>query len=306
VPGSRHGSRAILTVRPYAGVADLPVLHEVARAVWAADGPRALLHLGDLTWGLYQHEPEAAWPKTVAIFERDGAPVAFGILWLPQTLQCSVHPAHRHVEVYDALLDWFETAAGDDLDGGLDVQLLESDETLREALERRGWVPNPEAAVFEHRVRSLVEPVEAPELPEGYVLRHVGPDDVERRVEVHRAAFHPSKVTVPAYLALRELPPYRADLDLVVEAPDGSFAAYALVWLDEENGVGELEPVGTHPAHQRLGLGKAVCQEAARRLRALGARHAVVYSLAGYHSGRLYESAGFTHVDRHIELRRST
>jgi ribosomal protein S18 acetylase RimI-like enzyme len=305
VPGTCDGARAILTVRPYAGLADLPVLHEVARAVWSADGPRALPHVGDVTWGLYQHEAAVARPKTIAIFERAGAPVAFGILWLPQTLQCAVHPAHRDEETYDALLDWFETAAGEELDGGLDVQLLESDIALRAALERRGYGPYPEAAVFEHRVRSLAEPVEVPGLPAGYVLRHVGPDDVARRVDVHRAAFHPSKVTVPGYLALRELPPYRADLDLVVEAPDGSFAAYALVWLDEENGVGELEPVGTHPAHQRLGLGKAVCLEAARRLRELGAGTAVVYSLAGYHAGLLYERAGYTQVDRHIELRRS-
>jgi ribosomal protein S18 acetylase RimI-like enzyme len=291
--------------RPFEGPADLPALHAVARAAMAADKPRSLPHVGDVTWGLYQHEPELAWPKRVQIFERDGAPVAFGILWLPQTLQCAVHPAHRDDEVYDAVLEWFAGAAGDELDGGLDVQLVESDATLGAALQRHGYAPNPEAAIFEHRVRSLEEPVEEPLLPDGYVLRHVAAEDLERRVEVHRAAFHPSKVTAPAYSALRELPPYRADLDLVVEAPDGSFAAYALVWLDDENGIGELEPVGTHPDHQRLGLGKAVCLEACRRLRALGADTAVVYSLAGYHAGRLYAAAGFEPVDRHIELRRS-
>ena len=165
---------------------------------------------------------------------------------------------------------------------------------------------------MEHRARSLESPVDAVPLPEGYRLRHVSSDadlepdlepDLERRVEVHRAAFHPSKVTVNAYRLLRTLPPYRAELDLVVEAPDGSFAAFALVWLDEQNGVGELEPVGTHPDHQRLGLGKAVCLEACRRLRARGADTAVVYSLHGYHAGRLYESAGFEVVDRHLEYR---
>ena len=291
--------------RSFEGPADLPALHAVARAAMAAGKPCSIPHVGDVTWSLYQHEPELAWPKLVQIFERDGAPVAFGILWLPQTLQCSVHPAHRDDEVYDALLEWFAGAAGEELDGGLDVQLLESDHALAAALARHGYVSNPEAPVFEHRVRSLGEPVEETRLPSGYALRQVGDDDVERRVEVHRAAFHPSKVTVPAYRALQELPPYRADLDVVVEAPDGSFAAYALVWLDEENGIGELEPVGTHPGHQRLGLGKAVCLEACRRLRALGADTAVVYSLGGYHAGRLYAAAGFEQVDRQIERRRS-
>lgn len=295
-----------MTSRPFAGPADLGALHAVARAAMAADKPRSFVHVGDVTWGLYQHEPGLARPKRVQVFERDGAPVAFGILWLPQTLQCAAHPRHRDDEVYDALLEWFAGAAGNEVDGGLDVQLLESDAPLRAALARHGYAPYPEATVFEHRVRSLVEPVEESTLPDGYTLRHVGPEDVERRVEVHRAAFHPSKVTVPGYRAMRELPPYRADLDLVLEAPDGSFAAYALVWLDEENGIGELEPVGTHPDHQRLGLGKAVCLEACRRLRELGADTAVVYSLAGYHAGRLYAAAGFEQLDRHIELRRST
>jgi GNAT superfamily N-acetyltransferase len=283
----------------------LPVLHEVARAVWRVDGPRALPHVGDLTWGLYQHEPVLAWPKTIAIFERDGVAVAFGIVWLPQTLQCGVHPEHRVDEVYDALLGWFPGVAGDDLEGGLDVQLLESDAALRAALERHGYAPNLEAPVFDHRVRSLLRPVEKPGLPAGYVLRHVtGEEDLERRVEVHRAAWAPSKFTLPAYRALRGLPPYRTDLDLVVEAPDGSFASYALVWLDDENGVGELEPVGTHPAHRRLGLGRAVCLEACSRLRALGADTAVVYSVADSPAARLYEAAGFDPVDRQIELRR--
>ena len=273
----------------------------------ASAKPRSIPHVGDVTWGLYQHEPEVEWPKRTRIWERDGAPVAFGILWLPQTLQSVIHPEHRDDEVYDALLEWFADAAGGELDGGLDAQVLESDAQFRAALERHGFVPNPEARAFEHRTRSLAEPVEKPELPPGYVHRHVGgEDDFERRVEVHRSAWEPSKFTLPAYRTLRMLPPYREDLDLVVEAPDGSFAAYALVWLDEENGIGELEPVGTHPAQQRLGLGTAVCLDACRRLRGLGADTAVVYSLAGYHAGRLYAAAGFEPVDRHLEFRRST
>ncbi len=289
--------------RAYAGPSELATLHELARAVWRADKPRALPHVGDVTWGLYQHEPAVEWPKLTRIFERDGRPVAFGILWRPQTLQPAVHPDHRDEEVYDALLDWFEGAAGAEIDGGLDVQLLASDESLAAALERRGYAPH-EGEHSDHRARSLVAPVESSVLPDGYLLRAVaGEEDVERRVEIHRAAWEPSKFTAPAYRRLRTLAPYRADLDLVVEAPGGEFAAYAQVWLDEENAVGELEPVGTHPAHRRRGLARAVCLEACRRLRELGADTAVVYSVAGSPAGRVYEAAGFAALDRHIEYR---
>lgn len=304
--GSRHRSHSALSSRPYAGPVDLPTLHEVVRACWRTDKPRAIPHIGDVTWSLYQHEPELTWPKKTEILERAGTPVAFGILWSPQTLQSAIHPDHRDDEVYDALLGWLAREAGEKLDGGLDVQLLESDERFRAALERHGYAQNPDASTFEHRVRSLAKPIEEPKLPDGYLLRPVdGEEDFERRVEIHRAAWEPSKFTLPAYRALRELPPYRADLDLVVEAPDGSFAAYALVWLDEENGVGELEPVGTHPAQRRLGLGKAVCLEACRRLRELGADTAVVYALSGSHAGLLYAASGFEQVDLHVEFRRS-
>lgn len=292
-----------MTSRAYAGVADLATLHEVARAIWRVDKPHALPHVGDVTWGLYQHEPAVAGPKETRIFERGGSPVAFGILWLPQTLQLAVHPEHRDKQVYDELLDWFEGAAGEDVDGGLEVQLLESDRSLAEALRGRGYEPL-EGGYFEHRVRSLATPVEPPNLAEGYILRAVGgEEDVERRVEIHRAVWEPSKFTVPAYRRLRGLPPYRADLDLVVEAPDGSFAAYAQVWLDEENAVGELEPVGTHPAQRNRGLARAVCVEACRRLRELGADTAVVYSVGGAAAGRVYEAAGFEAIDRHVEYR---
>ena len=55
-------------------------------------------------------------------------------------------------------------------------------------------------------------------------------------------------------LELQTVWPYRADLDCVVEAPDGSLVAYCLAWLDDANRVGELEPVGTHPDYRRRGL----------------------------------------------------
>ncbi|MCP9486791.1 MAG: hypothetical protein MSC30_13090 [Gaiellaceae bacterium MAG52_C11] len=179
--------------------------------------------------GLYQHEPELAWPKRTRIFERDGAPIAFGILWLPQTLRSAVHPEHRSDAVYDALLEWFASAAGPELDGGLDAQLLESDDAFRTALERHGYAPLPNESWFEHRVRSLQAPIEEPELPDGYVLRSVaGEADLEPRVELHRAAWEPSRFTLPAYRFLRTLPPYREKLDLVVEAPGGRLAAYSV------------------------------------------------------------------------------
>ena len=90
--------------------------------------------------------------------------------------------------------------------------------------------------------------------------------------------------------------PWRADLDCVAVAPDGTVASYAIAWLDERNRLGELEPVGTRAEEQRKGLGRAVCLYACRRLKEEGAAEALVGSRGddAYPVPRkLYESIGF-------------
>jgi hypothetical protein len=89
-----------------------------------------------------------------------------------------------------------------------------------------------------------------------------GESDADARAGVHRAAFSlpglpPSRVDADGYLQVMRAWPYRAELDWLVEAPDGTPVAFCLVWLDEHNRVAVLEPVGTDPGHRRLGLAGA-------------------------------------------------
>ena len=86
--------------------------------------------------------------------------------------------------------------------------------------------------------------------------------------------------------------PYRETLDCVVEAPDGRFAAYCQCWPDDENRVGEFEPVGVREEFRRCGLGAAVCTFALQRLHAEGIRQAIVYC-ATEPACELYQSLGF-------------
>jgi ribosomal protein S18 acetylase RimI-like enzyme len=113
-------------------------------------------------------------------------------------------------------------------------------------------------------------------------------------------------LTEDRYRRVTQAWPYRTDLDCVVEAPDGSFAAYVLCWYDDVNGVGEFEPVGTHPDYRRRGLGAAVCRYALIRLREEGARQAIVYAGGRDEDERsraLYESVGFRLLTRSLEHR---
>jgi len=93
---------------------------------------------------------------------------------------------------------------------------------------------------------------------------------------------------------LQESPLYRADLDLYMSAPDGSVAGYALFWPDLDTGVGLVEPVRVHEAHQRRGLARHLVVAGARRLADAGcARIKVSYMADNPASQRTYLGAGF-------------
>jgi GNAT superfamily N-acetyltransferase len=171
-----------------------------------------------------------------------------------------------------------------------------------------GLVHDPTAPWMRLNARSL-EHVDAPRVPEGYRVRTVEEGDWSSRAEAHRSAFHPSRFSDGVYAFVRSTPAYRPDLDCVVEAPDGSIAAYTLAWLDDQNGVGQFEPVGTHADHRRLGLGRAVGLYALRRLREEGATSALV-ACRGDEAYpipcKLYESIGFRECSRSIPFKRAT
>ncbi len=211
-----------------------------------------------------------------------------------------MHPGLVGSDLHHDVLSWAEAQIGP----SVSVDALETDVATLTVLEGRGYRQVPPAYPFIHLARTL-EGLPEPKLPAGYRLRHVEEGDVERRVDVHRAAFHPSKLTIEKYERLVQTFPYRADLDWVVEAPDGSFAAYTLCWLDEDNGVAELEPVGTHRDHRRKGLARATSLAALRRAHELGARVGIVYARADEAypvPKRLYESIGFRPLARMLQF----
>ena len=280
--------------------ADLRAMQALVAELWRLEGPRVETHVGDLAWRRFMHiGRESRW--RTRLWEEGGRPVAYGWLERTATLQYEIHPAQRSGPLHDELLAWFaEVAEGSELR----TSSLSADGERLEVLARHGYAVDPAGRELAYHVRDLADlPIR--ELRAGFRLRTVRPEDLERRVAVHRAAFAPSRVTPESYRNVMHAWPYRPELDCVVEAPDGSFAAFCLAWLDEENAVGELEPVATHPDHRRRGLAAAVCSFALRRLRETGATSAVVYTWATEeHAGarRLYESLGFREHARSLEL----
>ena len=265
--------------------------------LWRLEGPHVENHIGDLTWMRFQHAGrEQEW--RFRIWEEDGEPVAWAWLRRPASLGHEIHPRHRGGALHHELLDWFEAGADED---ELRVSSLTTDRERLAFLRARGYEIEPTARAFAYHLRELGE-MSDPVLPDGYRLRTVEPADLEARVALHQVVWAPSRVTVESFTKLQTVWPYRANLDCVVEAPDGSLVAYSLAWLDDANGVGELEPVGTHPDYRRRGLASAVCRFALHRLQEEGATRAVVYSIAGTEATALYESIGLRQHTRSVQL----
>ena len=80
-------------------------------------------------------------------------------------------------------------------------------------------------------------------------------------------------------------------------APDGRFAAFVNLWIDQVNRSLLFEPVGTHSDFRRQGLGKALMVYAMRRMQA---EQGIESAYVGHEpsdknpaSGALYASVGF-------------
>lgn len=253
--------------------------------VWRLRGPAVEHHIGGLAWSAcYASEAESESRRL--LWAEDGSCVAWAVVEEGSALAFLVHPDRP--ELLDEILAWAAAETTSSLDSDLHTIAT---------LERHGYARCPPESPFfvhlGHDLRNLPEPI----APSGFRLRTMGGDeDLDRRVAVHRAAWQPSRVTVESYHRVMQAFPYRGDLDCVAEAPDGTFAASALFWLDEETGVAEVEPVGTDPRFARRGLAAAVCLYGLHRLRDHGAERAIVHARGdpAYPAPKsLYESIGF-------------
>lgn len=295
----------MVTMRESTANDDLRAMQDLVQRIWTEE---ATWHIGDLAWQR-SWLPGAASDWRTGLWEEGGQVLAWGWIESPDALSLAVDPAYP--DLADEVIAWFERATTSPRPT---CAALKTERHITAALERAGYGIDRAAPWFtHHHVRldgSLMTPVEH----DGFTVRHIRADDrddLDRRAAVHRAAwsdFGPSSMLVERYRAVMSAWPYRPELDWVVEKAGGDFVASALVWLDDVNGVGLLEPVGCAPVYRRRGLTRAVNLAALHALRAAGATAALVCPRGDRDypiPGQLYRSIGFQPGARTVTYVRS-
>jgi mycothiol synthase len=273
--------------RMYTEPADFDLLRAVCRATVPRHWPRMLAALGDLEyWAATDTAPHEL-PQT-RIWFAGATPVAW--VW-PTNEGADLLIRPDYWDVAPAVIGW---AAQLPHSGEQPHELYcyQGDAAYAALLRANGY--RFKAEHIAQRVRTLAQLPAAPVLPVGYQVRGMREEDIASRVPVHHDAFGNLKMNAARYARLMRGPIYRADLDLVAEAPDGSIAAFATFWYDEDNRSANIEPVGCHAAHRRRGLARALMVEGMRRVAALGGTRISLFSSADTSAAgpHLYESLG--------------
>lgn len=300
-----------LKMRSYQGSEDFWRIREFLRAVFQLNGMRQ--HSWDVVrfdywfWHGLKNIETYRIEDRVFLWETPAGELA--AMLNPETISdafLQVHPAFRTPELEEEMIAMAEDCYGQaarEKQEPLKVWANREDVLRRAILQRRGYQPGPWPEYKRRRSMNSSLP-EAP-LPPGFSVRPVGDGaDLLERCYASGLAFHEKDIQYAVdnradptwYRNIQHAPLYRRDLDLTVVDPNGAVASFCTVWFDDVNRVGVFEPVGTPPAFQKRGLGKAVMREGLKRLGEMGAVMTYVGSYSE-RAGALYASVGFTEYD---------
>lgn len=213
-------------------------------------------------------------------------------------IEMLMHPALRGGDDERALLVW-SIDARERLMQSLGksapavIDLFSGDLFRGALLAEMGFMPDPEPRMA-YTLRDLAVPNPAPALPDGFFIRSAaGVHEADKLAAVHSAAFG-SNWTPEKYRLVMQTPGFVIDHERVVVAPDGTFAAFLVYWLDPISKIGLFEPVGCAESYQRRGLVKALMFDTLALMRTAGMTRACVkHNLDNPASTAAYASVGF-------------
>jgi hypothetical protein len=130
-----------------------------------------------------------------------------------------------------------------------------------ELLTALGWEPDDELPYVLNRTE--INSIAVLTLPDGFSFQSAkGVEDAATLTDVYNASFG-ANWTPALYRQVMESPGYEPERELVIHAPDGSFAAFSVIWYDQLNRTGLFEtglfePVGMHKDYRQRGFGRAI------------------------------------------------
>lgn len=280
-------------VQALTGLAALEAVTSLLQGIRAAHPTASLLEAADLQWWWRRPRASDAHPQLVWL-DGEGRPIAAGHLtdWGTRTSLEPILPPGAGPDLVAEVVDRSLAAAADAGVDAITVEVDPADATLREALLERGFAAG-DAWLDEGWLDAALRPPVSP-LADDYHL-------VDRRATADRPHHLAERNGPDVERRLRETSLYRDDLDLVVLAPDGTIAGYALFWHDPVSSTGLVEPMRTEDAHQRRGLARHLLTAGIERLAAAGARRIkICWEIDNPASGPLYRSVGFVPFRRPI------
>ncbi len=294
---------AQLTWRSYRDERDLDNIKALQIAGRAADNGTYYVHRGDVDWWFNDPPNEEDRRDNIRLWEQDGRLLAWCVHTPDDgTFDFFAHPSLRGSEQAQAMLrqgvDWATERAREKGNTKLTNYWVSNTDAVSLAQWGAcGFVPaeTPGGPIF---MQSLERALEPPQTPDGFTVCDLrAEEDCRLHAEATHGAFG-SQRPWDIYWQRRQRffssPVCVREHCLFVRSPDGRGAAACIIWLDPVNKVGLFEPVGTHPAFQKMGLGKAVMREGLRRMKAAGMTHASVGT--GFDNTAaiaLYRSIGF-------------
>jgi mycothiol synthase len=285
--------------RTYSGEADLELLQEFNAAAIAATDHCGYLHPGDIPHHIYNGNKYYDPAELMRIWEDDQG-VAAWLLVGPRhkSYDAQVRPDLRGSDLEREVLEYADERTVElmqryDIPGDcIYADAFRGDTARAELLAALGWEPDNELPYVLNCTE--INSIDVPALPEGYSFRSArGTEDAAVLAEVHKASFRVDW-TPELYRQVMESPGYAPERELVIQAPDGTFAAFTVIWYDRLNRTGLFEPVGTHRDHRRRGFGRAIVMYGLQQMAVAGMEFATVANFGDNEAARgLYQACGF-------------
>ncbi|GER91395.1 N-acetyltransferase [Dictyobacter vulcani] len=292
-----------ITRHPYRGEADLPRILDLVNRM-----PFACRHVIDLPWRLSSPTMNTG-QNAVFWTDATGNVVGFAAwqyYWA--ALDLFILPGSTFTDVITDLFAWadkhfleLDTERGWPLPYW--IEFRDDDLDRRQLALEHGFTLDEEDhyVLLQHPLRDLLA---VPSLPDGFLLRlFKGEQEVAAYAELQRAAFESTSMTAEWRARTLRMPQYRSDLDLVIEAPDGSLVGFCVGWFEPTRKVAQVEPIGVHPRFQQFGLGRILLLAMLHRFKAHGADSAIVETNLDRTPARAaYKKVGFqqVHTIRHL------